>query len=114
ETVSLNFPRAGTSRALAGSNDVFVTKFTADGTGLIYSTYFGGSGDDFGQGIAVDANGNAYITGMTDSQNFPAANAYQSSLAGNGTTPDAFVVKLGISGSLVYSTYFGGADAESG
>src|SRR5439155_12585149 len=68
----------------------------------------------FGQGIAVDANGNAYITGMTDSQDFPTANAYQSSLAGNGSSPDAFVAKLGTSGGLSYSTYLGGPANESG
>jgi len=116
ETVSLNFPKASTYQSSsAGSNDVFITKFTAAGTALVYSTYLGGSGDDFGQGIAVDSSGNAYVTGLTDSRNFPTRNAYQSSLAGNAGSADAFLVKLGPSGSsLIYSTYFGGPGYESG
>jgi len=113
ETLSLNFPRAGTSRASAGSYDLFVTKVNAGGSAFVYSTYIGGRGDDLGQGIAVDANGNAYVTGLTDSDNFPTVNASQSSI-GSAFVADAFVVKLGSSGSLVYSTYFGGPDIESG
>jgi uncharacterized repeat protein (TIGR01451 family) len=115
ETASLNFPTRGAYRAsLGGSNDVFVTKLNSNGTALVYSTYFGGSGDDFGQGIAVDGSGNVYVTGQTDSPNFPTHNAYQSSLAGSGASPDAFLVKLGPTGStLLYATYFGGPDRES-
>jgi len=113
ETVSPNFPRDGTSHGSAGSYDAFVTKLNADGTAPVYSTYLGGSGDDFGQGIAVDTAGNAYVTGMTDSSNFPPVNASQPSI-GSAFVPDAFVVKLGTTGSLVYSTYFGGPGTESG
>lgn len=91
-----------------GLADAFVTKLNATGTQLLYSTYLGGSGFDAGLGIAVDPLGNAYITGTTDSADFPTTpSAYQSAHAGQD---DVFVVKLNPSGSgLVYSTYLGGS-----
>ncbi|HJT58035.1 MAG TPA: SBBP repeat-containing protein [Ktedonobacteraceae bacterium] len=99
--------------------DAFVTKLNATGTQLIYSTYLGGSSDDVGSGIAVDASGNAYITGNTGSANFPTKNAFQPRFAG-GTCGeitcigDAFITKLSPSGSsLVYSTYLGGSDDDA-
>jgi hypothetical protein len=102
-----------------GSSDAFVTKINAAGTALIYSTYLGGSiGDgsaaaDHGNDIAVDAAGNAYITGETDSTNFPTFNAIQSTKS--GTFEDAFVTKLNAAGSaLVYSTYLGGTSDDHG
>jgi YD repeat-containing protein len=78
---------------------------------LTYSTYLGGSGDDKGNAIAIDSSGNAYITGTTNSKNFPTtAGSYQQSSAGNY---DAFVTKLDGTGSnLVYSTYLGGSDDD--
>ena len=57
--------------------DAFVTKLSSSGNSLIYSTYLGGGGDDYGYGIAVDGSGNAYVTGYTDSSNFPTLNPYQ-------------------------------------
>src|SRR5262249_57180122 len=76
------------------------------------STYLGGSGFGFGTGIAVDASGNAYITGSTTSTNFPTVNPVQASSAGS---EDAFVAKLSATGNaLRYSTYLGGSDAEEG
>ncbi|MCH9031770.1 MAG: SBBP repeat-containing protein, partial [candidate division Zixibacteria bacterium] len=78
---------------------------------LSYSTYLGGSSGDFGTGIAVDASGNAYITGYTPSTNFPTEGEYQT-YQGAG---DVFVTKLNSSGnSLVYSTYLGGSGSERG
>ncbi|MDT7807412.1 MAG: hypothetical protein QOJ70_1225 [Acidobacteriota bacterium] len=95
-----------------GQSDAFVTKLNATGTALIYSTYLGGSGIDEGSGIAVDATGNAYITGDTSSSNFPVQGAFQAALGG---TQDAFALKLNPTGSaLVYSTYLGGSGADSG
>jgi hypothetical protein len=71
--------------------DAFVTKLSPAGTSLAYSTYLGGSGIDLGLGIAVDATGSAYVTGRTDSTDFPTANAFQGSNAGG---VDAFVTKI--------------------
>lgn len=84
--------------------DAFVTKINSSGTALVYSTFLGGSSLDYGTGIAVDYAGNAYVTGYTESTDFPTYDAYQTS---GGT---AFVTALNASGSaLVYSTYIAGA-----
>jgi hypothetical protein len=95
----------------AGGVDVFVTKLNRSGTGLIYSTYLGGEGqdDDLGGGIAVDARGNAYVAGHTKSLQFPTtAGAFQPAYGGG--LWDGFVAKLNANGSaLVYSTYLGGS-----
>lgn len=91
--------------------DAFVTKLNPTGTGLIYSTYLGGDGEDRGTGIKVDAAGNAYVVGNTRALNFPTLNSPQASLAGGS---DAFVAKLNENGSaLVYSTYVGGTSEDS-
>lgn len=90
--------------------DAFVTKLNATGTGLIYSTYLGGSDFDLAGGIKVDPMGNAYVTGETFSIDFPTANPLQVANAGNG---DLFVTKLNPAGSaLVYSTYLGGSSFD--
>jgi len=79
---------------------------------LVYSTYLGGSGVDYGSGIAVDGSANAYVTGSTESTNFPTANPIQGTNAG---ISDVFVTKLNAAGSaLVYSTYLGGGDSDGG
>jgi|HubBroStandDraft_1064217.scaffolds.fasta_scaffold04255_1 hypothetical protein len=94
------------------NQNVFVTKFNAAGSGLVYSTYLGGSGTDWGNGIAVDGSGNAYVTGLTASEWFPTLNPLQKHYGGNA---DAFVSKLNPTGSaLIYSTYLGGSGSESG
>jgi hypothetical protein len=97
-----------------GSTDVSVTKLNASGSGLVYSTYIGGSGDDFGNGIAVDGSGNAYVTGYSDSPDYDVtAGAFQTTHGGG--TWDVFVTKLDASGSgLVYSTYIGGSGIDYG
>ncbi|MEO6172426.1 MAG: SBBP repeat-containing protein, partial [Arenimonas sp.] len=78
---------------------------------VLYSSYLGGSADDYGNGIAVDAYGNAYICGVTYSTNFPTAFAYQAQPGQN--TGDVFISKINFSGNaLVYSTYLGGASHE--
>ncbi|HEX8291169.1 MAG TPA: SBBP repeat-containing protein, partial [Pyrinomonadaceae bacterium] len=101
-----------------GLSDVFVAKFNAAGDGFAYLTYLGGSGspqvglDEEEQGLAIDAAGNAYVTGRTFSADFPVANAFQPA---RGGSYDAFVTKLNATGSaLVYSTYLGGEFMESG
>jgi len=108
-TTSTGFP---TTNALQPSNgggqDAFVTKINPAGSAFVYSTYLGGSGTDFGFGIAVDGSGNAYVTGGTFSTNFPATNY-------NGGGYDAFVTKINAAGSTrVYSTYLGGAGDDFG
>ncbi len=113
ETVSLDFPTTNAvQKTSGGSNDVFVAKLNAGASNLVYSTYLGGSGDDFAHGIAVDSSGNAYVIGNTESPDFPTRNAYQSTFAG---FDDAFIFKLGPRGTnLLYSTYFGGTDYDAG
>ncbi len=110
DTRSMDFPLVKPLQpALRGSVDVFVAKLSADGSQLIYSTYFGGTGGQRGLSIAVDGRGNAYVTGYTNSTDFPTANAVQNAFAGGNA--DAFVLKLNASGSaLVYSTYLGGGN----
>src|SRR5882672_2006616 len=115
-TNSANFPTtpAAFQTVPGGSNDAFVTKLNTSGSVLIYSTYLGGSGDDVGQGIALDNSGNTYVAGYTTSTNFPTSlAALQPTLAGPA---DAFVTKLNLAGSspLVYSTYLGGRNDDRG
>jgi hypothetical protein len=76
-----------------GVADAFVAKLNPGATALLYSSYLGGSGTDKGRGIAVDDHGNIYLTGETDSNNFPVANAYQSVYG--GPVRDSFVTKIG-------------------
>jgi hypothetical protein len=113
-TQSSNFPTANALQGmLLGNTNVFVSKLNPSGSALVYSTYLGGSGNDFGNGIAVDSAGNAYVTGTTGSYNFPTANALQST--NRGSTHNAFVSKLNPSGTaLVYSTYLGGSQGDQG
>jgi hypothetical protein len=112
-TTSTGFPTKGARQpGNAGSSDAFVTKLNAAGTALIYSTFLGGGGEDFGSGITVDNNGNAFITGDTTSTNFPTMNPFQSMSAGS---QDAFVTRLSPAGNeLVYSTYLGGDKGDVG
>jgi hypothetical protein len=97
-----------------GGADVFVTKLNSTGTALIYSTYIGGSNNDYGDAIAIDTSGNAYITGSTNSTNYDiTAGAFQTSYGGG--TNDVFATKLNSTGSgLIYSTYIGGSDEDRG
>lgn len=94
-----------------GIDDVFVTRFDATGPApLVFSTYLGGSGNDSGLGVDVDDEGSSYITGYTESANFPTMGAFDTSLGG---TTDAYVAKLASTGvSLVYSTYLGGGGID--
>jgi hypothetical protein len=114
-TQSTNFPTlAAFQPTFGGVSDVFVAKLNPLGTGLLYSTYLGGSGDDFADGIALDALGSAYVTGRTASTNFPVTTGAPQTSFGGGVQ-DAFVTKLNPIGSgLVYSTYLGGSDGDVG
>lgn len=104
------------------SGDAFISKLNPSGSALVFSTYLGGGRSDAGAAIAVDAFGNVYVTGSTDSRDFPLVNPILGTLNGGSPLPtecltlvrstgcvDAFIVKLDSSGSaIVYSTYFGG------
>ncbi len=116
-TFSTNFPVAGAIQAAnGGGQDAFVTKFAANGASLVYSTYLGGGGGtvaspEQANGIAVDASGNAYITGVTNSSNFPVTGgSFQGVFRG---VQDAFVTKINPAGNgFVYSTYLGGTSFD--
>lgn len=102
--------------AFNGGNDGFVTKINSAGTAIVYSTFLGGSGIDWGHGIAVDGAGNAYVTGQTTSTTFPGVTAGSIQPVNGGGT-DAFVTKINATGTaIVYSTFLGGSgdDAANG
>ena len=127
ETLAPDFPTtAGAFQTTnnGGGNyyNAFVTELDPTGSYLIYSTYLGGSGGAFGgdsgAGIAVDASGDAYVTGVTGSANFPVTvGAYETTLGPTieRAATNAFVTELAAGGaSLVYSTYLGGSGLDSG
>ncbi len=96
----------------SNSGDGFVSKVNLSGSALVYSTYLGGSGFDGASSIAVDSEGNAYVTGSTFSSDFPTMNPLQATIRGSYT---AFVTKINALGSaLIYSTYLGGSGGDSG
>ena len=111
----------GPDTAFNGNSDAFVVKVNAAGTALVYAGYIGGSGADFGYGIAMDSADNAYVTGFTGSSEttFPDGDGF-GALTGpdttfNGGQEDAFVVKVNATGtSLVYAGYIGGSDSDIG
>ena len=116
-TVSLDFPTHGglqsdcllnSKGACAG--EAFVSKLSSDGSTILYSTYLGGSGGDVANAITVDASGSAYVTGVTNSANFPLSNPVQARAGGKS---DAFVSRLSPDGqTLIFSTYLGGSGAD--
>src|SRR3982751_1779100 len=125
-TQSPDFPTTAGSfdRNGAASNfaEAFISKLNASGTALVYSTFIGGSDMEFARAIAIDATGNAYITGQTKSSNFPVTgSAFDRTLNLPPNCPrcatdntDGFVTKINATGSaLVYSTYLGGTDYDS-
>ena len=108
------FPTTGGAydTSFNGGNDVFVTKFNAAGTALVYSTFLGGTSNDFGNAIALDSTGNAYVAGQSFAGDFP-----RTTLQTWSGGSDGFVTKLNTTGTaLVYSGYVGGTgfDAISG
>ena len=130
-TSSWNFPTLNAFQTRRnGFWDAFVFKLDPTGSALLYSTFLGGSGNEAAwegksAAIAVDSGGNAYVTGTTDTADFPTKNAIQSYAGGTcGTSPDdypcpdAFVAKFNtnLSGeeSLVYSSYLGGSGSDKG
>ena len=128
ETLSSQFPPAQNKTPFQSqfhggtvSGDAFVAKLDNTGLQLLYLTYLGGSGDDGAYDLAIDANGNAYITGFTVSADFPTKNAIYNKISGTADVTfhvypyDAFVAELNTNGSaLVYSTFLGGTDKDLG
>lgn len=102
-TESFAFPSTGF--------DAFVLKLTPDGSQVVYTAYLRGSGFDIATGLAVHTDGSVYVVGHTTSTDFPLVNAFQSALRGPS---DLWMAKLDSSGSLIYSTYYGGSSFENG
>jgi hypothetical protein len=109
---SIDFPlQTPLMASLSGTTDAFVAKLDASGSALAYSTYLGGSGNERGFGIAVDGAGQAYVTGWTNSTNFPVtSNAFQRTIGyADPSVSNAFVTKLNAAGNaIVFSSYLGG------
>jgi hypothetical protein len=114
-TMSSDFPTTPGAFDTSHSSgpDAFVTKLTADGSALAYSTYLGDTSDDSGNDIALDGSGNAYVTGQTSSIHFPVTpGAFDSTLTGG---MDVFVSKINPTGTgMVYSTLVGGNESGTG
>lgn len=111
-TTSTNFPRVNAFQNTYGGNaDAFVAKLNANGNGVLFSTYLGGDSADYAFHVATDSTGAAYTVGYTESNNFPVANPFRSTRAGDR---DAFVSKFSSSGTLMYSTYLGGSARDEG
>ena len=114
QTTSTDFPLQNPYQGShGGSNyDAFVTKISSSGSTLMYSSYLGGNSLDSGSGIAVDPSGNAYVSGVTASANFPIQSPFQGTCAG---AQDIFITKISPSGNaLVYSSYLGGSSGDFG
>ncbi len=116
ETVSADFPVMPGSfdtTFSGGYVDAFVARLNAAGTALVYATFLGGSGNDYGRDIAIDSSGRAYVTGETTSADFPVTPGSFDAIH-NGWL-DAFVAKLDATGSaLVYSSFMGGGRTDRG
>src|SRR3990172_3356909 len=115
-TLSTDFPATPGAYDVtySGAAEVFVAKLSAGGSSLLWATFLGGGGADWGSGLAPDGLGNAVVVGDTASANFPATpGAYDASF--NGGPWDAFVAKLAANGSsLLWGTYLGGGDVDGG
>lgn len=116
-TSSPDFPTAGAYQAQnAGTQNAFVTKLSADGSSLVYSTFLGGSASDVASALALDSFGDAYLAGQTQSRDFPLKGAFQASnLASSAPDGDAFFAILGATGgTLLGSSYLGGGGGARG
>ncbi len=110
-TVSTDFPVVGEYQLDQTSFDVFVTKMNVAGDDLVFSTYLSGSDSEWCKGLALDNDGNVYLTGHTGSSDFPTINPYQTFTG----SVDVFVSKLNATGdSLIYSTWLGGSESDWG
>lgn len=110
-TYAADFPVASAAQNTFNSFAGFVAKINSAGTGLVYSTWLAGSGDNSSiSSVAVDSTGAAWITGTTASGNFPVLNAAQPSYGGG---VDAIVAKLDANGALQFSSYLGGSSNDT-
>jgi len=111
-TESADFPiRNGYAKTLKGGKDVFIAKLNSSGSGLAFSTFLGGTGEEEGTALAVDKDRNILVTGTTASADFPVVKAVDKLLARR----DAFVAKLAANGkSLYFSTFLGGSADDAG
>lgn len=111
-TSSTDFPMENPLQSTSvGQFDAFITQFTPDGTGLMYSTFLGGTGFDMASSISEDDTGYMYVVGTTDSLDFPVLNPWQANYHG---VFDSFVVKLSPDGSsMVFGTYLGGNNVDA-
>jgi hypothetical protein len=115
-TFSTDFPEQnGFQPVLYGESDVFITKFSADGSSLVYSTFAGGTDSDVPRGIAIDSTGDVYVTGVTQSPDYPVSiGAYQTSFTADPVTGgEGFVTALDPDGGLIYSTFLNEAAGEA-
>jgi RHS repeat-associated protein len=113
-TASINFPVHNPIQLFnAGGHDAFVSKFSPGGNSLLWSTFLGGLGTDEAYGVAADAAGSVYVTGLTSSTNLPVSTGAYQSTSGGGN--DAFVAKIDSGGtSFLYDTYLGGTGDDRG
>lgn len=117
ETASQNFPTVNAIKSAPTQGEIctngFISKINPAAPFFVFSTYLGGSNCDDVFAVALDSAANVYVTGFTSSTDFPLANAFQSTLGGT-SSGDAFATKLTTNGSLVYSTFLGGSEQDSG
>lgn len=114
---STDFPTSNPFQATNKGDNIFISKFNASGSALVYSTYLGGTdGSEEVHGIAVDSAGNVYVTGTTFAKDYPTVNAFQPTNKSTGSPPaQVFVTKFSAAGdALVYSTYLGGSNTLNG
>jgi hypothetical protein len=116
--ISTTFPGVTGSSAQptqGGDFDGFITKIAPSGTSIVWSTFLGGTGTDYVQGLAVDGSGNVYVTGGTNGSSFPGVTGSSIQPSYGGGLRDAFVTKINSTGTaIVYSTFLGGAGDDLG
>ena len=112
ETYSQDFPiKNAYQNHRSGSSDCFLTKFDKNGE-MVFSTFLGGSSSDYSGAIAVDSNGEVYVSGYTNSIDFPMKNAWNSTYGGNSDF-DTFIAKYSSDGELLFSSYYGGSSSDT-
>ncbi len=114
ETYSTDFPGPANSSAARSAGDAFVVKLNSSGTQILYCVILSGAAFESARAVAVDTAGNAYVTGVTTSSNFPVTAGAVQRFSGSMGLEDAFVVKITPQGAVAYSTYLGGNSSDTG